>query len=429
MSKVAERILLRHRDIPGLKKFDVYVKDGGFETFKKVVSKKQDPNEIKNVVHDSGLRGRGGAGFPTGLKWKFVDNNNWPHYLVVNADESEPGTFKDREIMQENPWQFLEGIMISAYAISANDIYIYLRGEFWEIAAQLDEQINKLKKEGLLGENLFGTDYSLNIHTHLGAGAYICGEETALLESIEGKLGQPRLRPPFPPVVGLFGKPTVINNVETLTNVALIVEKGSDWYSGIGTEKSAGTKVFSLSGRVKNPGNYELPMGTPFRKLIYELGGGVIDDRPIKAIMPAGASSSIIPATEEVLDTPMDYESLPGVGGDLGSASVIIIDDTVDMPWLINRTMKFFKHESCGKCTPCREGTFWMYKLTDRIQKGKGSAKDVETLLDVANQVSAKTICALGEFSKQAVITAIERFPQDFEDKVGEKISFGKTEG
>jgi NADH-quinone oxidoreductase subunit F len=427
MSKVTEHLLLRHRDIPGLKKFDVYKKDGGFKTFKKVVSKKQDPNEIKNIVHDAGLRGRGGAGFPTGLKWKFVDNNSWPHYLVVNADESEPGTFKDREIMQENPWQFFEGIMISAYAISAGDIYIYLRGEFWEIAAALDKQIKKLEKEGLLGENLFGTDYSLKIHTHLGAGAYICGEETALLESIEGKLGPPRLRPPFPPAVGLFGKPTVINNVETLANVSLIVEKGSDWYFEIGSDKCAGTKVFSLSGRVNNPGNYELPMGTTFRRLIYELGGGIIDDRPIKAIMPAGASSSIIPATELVLDTPMDYECLPDIGGDLGSASVIILDDTVEMPWLINKTMKFFKHESCGKCTPCREGTFWMYKLTDRIQNGMGSAKDVETLHDVAHQVSAKTICALGEFSKQAVITAIDRFPEDFEKKIGEKFNISKS--
>ncbi|MBT7818082.1 MAG: NADH-quinone oxidoreductase subunit NuoF, partial [Chloroflexi bacterium] len=370
------------------------------------------------IVHDSGLRGRGGAGFPTGLKWKFVDDNNWPHYLVVNADESEPGTFKDREIMEKNPWQFFEGIMVSAYAISANDIYIYLRGEFWELAHVLDEQIELMKKEGLLGKNLFGTEYELNIFTHLGAGAYICGEETALLESLEGKMGQPRVRPPFPPAVGLYAKPTVVNNVETLANVSLIVEKGANWYRKFGTEKSAGTKVFSLSGRVKNPGNYELPLGTPFRELIYEHGGGIIDDRPIKGIMAAGASSSIIVADDKALDTPMDYESVPDVGAQLGSASVIILDDTVDMSWLINKTTHFFKHESCGKCTPCREGAFWMTSLTERIRSKKGTMEDVILLEDVAKNIKGKTLCALGEFSTEAVLSAIERFPDDFDAQV-----------
>ncbi len=418
MSKVDKNILLRHREIPDIANINTFKADGGFETFKNVVSTKMDPVELKNIVHDSGLRGRGGAGFPTGLKWKFVDDNNWPHYLVVNADESEPGTFKDREIMEKNPWQFFEGIMISAYAISSNEIYIYLRGEFWELAHVLDEQIELMKKEGLLGKNLFGTDYELNIFTHLGAGAYICGEETALLESLEGKMGQPRVRPPFPPAVGLYAKPTVVNNVETLANVSLIVEKGAKWYRKFGTEKSAGTKVFSLSGRVKNPGNYELPLGTPFRKLIYEYGGGIIDDRPIKGIMAAGASSSIIVADDKALDTPMDYESVPDVGAQLGSASVIILDDTVDMTWLINKTMKFFKHESCGKCTPCREGAFWMTSLTERIRSEKGTMEDVILLQDVANNIKGKTLCALGEFSTEAVITAIERFPKDFDAQV-----------
>lgn len=410
---VGHHILLRHRDIPDIGKLDVYRDQGGFETFKKAVTS-MEPAEIKDLVHKSGLRGRGGAGFPTGLKWKFVDDNNWPHYLVVNADESEPGTFKDREIMEKNPYQFLEGIMISAFAIGANDIYIYLRGEFWQLAHQLDEHIAKLKKEKLLGDKLFGTDYSLNVYTHLGAGAYICGEETALLESIEGKMGQPRLRPPFPPAVGLYGKPTVVNNVETLSNVALIVENGADWYRSFGTDESPGTKVFSLSGRVKNPGNYELPLGTTYRELIFEYGGGIIDDKQIKGIMSAGASSSVIVATEEALDTPMAYETVPNLGAALGSASVIILDETVDMKWLIKKTIDFFKHESCGKCTPCREGNFWMQNLTRRIDSEEGTKEDVDLLYDVATNIKGKCFCALGEFSIEAVMSSIERFPEDF---------------
>jgi len=273
----------------------------------------------------------------------------------------------------------------------------------------------------LLGDNLFGTDYSLHIYTHLGAGAYICGEETALLESMEGKLGQPRLRPPFPPSFGLYGKPTVVNNVETLTNVPLIIDRGADWYRTYGTEKSTGVKVFSLSGRVNKPGNYELPLGTTFRELIYEHGGGIPGEQKIKAIMPAGASSSLIVATEEALDTPMDYENVRTVGADLGSASIIVIDETVNIPWLINKTIHFFKHESCGKCTPCREGTFWMMHLTDRIDAGKATWEDVELLQDVANQIRGKCLCALGEFSIEAVRSGIERFKGDFEERVQAK--------
>jgi len=410
---IGHRILLRHRDFPEIGQFDAYRDQGGFETFKKVVTS-MEPENIKQLVLDSGLRGRGGAGFPTGRKWMFVDNNNWPHYLVVNADESEPGTFKDREIMEKNPWQFFEGIMCSAFAIGAHDIYIYLRGEFWQIAHQLDEQIQKLHQEKLLGDNLFGTDYSLNIHTHLGAGAYICGEETALLNSMEGILGQPRLRPPFPPAVGLYDKPTVVNNVETLSNVALILEKGPQWYRSFGTEESAGTKVFSLSGRVNKPGNYELPFGTTYRERIYEHGGGIVDGKQIKGIMSAGASSAVIVANDEALDTPMAYETVPKLGADLGSASVIILDETVDMRWLVNKTIHFFKHESCGKCTPCREGSYWMQNLTDRIWKGAAGQQDVDLLKDVATNIQGKCLCALGEFSTMAVVSSIERFSEDF---------------
>lgn len=412
---MTEHILLRHRDIPNLDQLDVYLKHGGFKTFEKAV-KSIKPEEVLAIVKDSGLRGRGGAGFPTGVKWSFLPNNLWPHYVVANADESEPGTFKDREILTYNPFQFLEGLMITSFAVQSQKSFVYLRGEFDSVARKLDECIQQLYDAKLLGEKLFGTDYNLDLHTHLGAGAYICGEETALLESIEGHLGKPRLRPPFPAVVGLFGKPTVINNVETITNVAPIVEHGAAWYRSFGTEKSPGVKIFCLSGRVKNPGNYELPLGTTFRHLIYELGGGIIDDKKIKAIMMAGASSSIVPATEEALDTPMDYESTQQkLLAPLGSASVIIVDETINMADLVSKTVNFFRHESCGKCTPCREGTYWMNHLTKKILN-TGDAFQIDLLESVALQMQTRCFCALGEFSTMAVTSAIKHFRSDFEN-------------
>jgi NADH-quinone oxidoreductase subunit F len=414
---MSDYILLRHRDIQNLNSLDVYQDNGGFESFRHAVTSMQ-PDEVTEVVKTSGLRGRGGAGFPTGVKWTFMDKNNWPHYVVANADESEPGTFKDREIMESNPFQFIEGVAISSYAVQAQAAYIYLRGEFWQVAHFLDEKIAELESTGLLGDNLFGTDYKLHIYTHLGAGAYICGEETALLESMEGKLGQPRLRPPFPPSYGLFGKPTVVNNVETLANVPLIIKNGGDWYRALGTEDTAGVKVFSLSGRVNQPGNYELPFGTTFRELIFEHGGGIPNGGQVKAIMAAGASSSLIMADDKALDTAMDYASVRELGADLGSASVIVIDDSVGIDWVINKTIHFFKHESCGKCTPCREGNFWMQHLTERIHNGDAKDGDVQLLHDVASQVQNKCLCALGEFATMAVVSGIERFPGDFEAKV-----------
>ena len=406
-------LLLRHRDIPDIGKLDIYKKNGGFEAFKKAVTGMK-PQEVIDMVKASGLRGRGGAGFPAGMKWSFIPNTIWPHYVVANADESEPGTFKDREIMESNPLQFLEGVAIACFATGANAAYVYLRGEFWPVAAILDEKIAEMEKAGLLGDKLFGTEYSLRIYTHLGAGAYICGEETALLESIEGKRGQPRIRPPFPAVYGLYGKPTVVNNVETLTNVPLIVEKGAEWYRSLGTADSAGVKIFSLSGHVNKPGNYELPFGTTYRDLIYNYGGGVTGDRPVKAIMSAGASSAMIVADDKALDTPMDYVSVRGLGADLGSASMIVINDSVNLEWVINKTIHFFKHESCGKCTPCREGTFWMQHLIERIELGEEVDSNTRLLRLVAKQMQNKCLCPLGEFSTMAVTTAIERFPADF---------------
>jgi len=411
---MSQYYLLRHHEIPDIDQLDVYIKHGGFKAFRETVTGKQ-PQDIINLVKESGLRGRGGAGFPTGVKWSFLPNTLWPHYVVANADESEPGTFKDRELMERNPYQFLEGLMITSFAVQANLSYIYLRGEFWQQAEWLDACIAQLEEKGLLGSDLFGTNYSLKLFTHLGAGAYICGEETALLESLEGKIGQPRLRPPFPAVEGLFAKPTVINNVETLANIPLIVEKGAAWYRSIGTEKSPGMKIFSLSGAVNKPGNYELPLGATFRELIYTHGGGIVNGNAIKAIMPAGASSCLIPADDKALDTPMDYESVMTLGCPLGSASVIIVDESYSAADLVAKTANFFKHESCGKCTPCREGTYWMDKLAQKITAGKASMEDVELLKRVAMQMQNKCLCALGEFSTMSVVSSIERFKQDYE--------------
>ncbi len=410
-------ILLRHRDIPNIDQLETYRQNGGFEAFKNAVTRMKPP-QVTDLVKSSGLRGRGGAGFPTGMKWSFIDNKIWPHYVVANADESEPGTFKDREIMERNPFQFLEGVAIASYAVGANAAYVYLRGEFHQIADQLDQKLAELERAKILGERLFGTDYSLHIYTHLGAGAYICGEETAMLESIEGKRGMPRIRPPFPAVFGLYGKPTVVNNVETLSNLPLILANGADWYKKMGTPDSAGVKIFSLSGKVRKPGNYELAFGSTLRQLIYDFGGGVQDGRPVKAIMPAGASSSMIVVNDKVLDTPIDYAGFRALGGDLGSASMIILDDTVSLDWVLQKTLRFFAHESCGKCTPCREGTYWMKHLIDRIQTDGGSQAEVDLLLAVARQMQNKCLCPLGEFSTMAPTTSIERVPQDFREAV-----------
>ena len=413
---MTEHIVLRHRDIPEIGQLEGYLKHGGFETFADVV-KNKSPQEVIEIVKASGLRGRGGAGFPTGLKWAFLGKSK-PRYVAVNADESEPGTFKDREILERNPFQLLEGVAICCYAAEANHAYIYMRGEFWDNALRMEEHIQQLYDRGFLGKGVFGSDFNLDFHVHLGAGAYICGEESALLESLEGKLGMPRLRPPFPTINGLFGAPTVINNVETLTNVPLIVSRGSDWYRTFGTEKSPGTKIFCLSGHVVRPGNYELSLGTPFRELIFEHGRGIPDGRKIKAILPAGASAPILMATDEVLDTSMDYESVPQVGSQLGSASVIVVDDSVDISWVEYKIANFFKHESCGKCTPCREGTYWMLHILQRIQEGSASPEDVDLLASVSQGVQGKCLCALGEFAAGAIAAGVERFRPDFDLKV-----------
>jgi NADH-quinone oxidoreductase subunit F len=418
-------ILLRELDIPSIGEIDVYLANGGYEGLKKSLSA-HTPDEVIDIVKAAGLRGRGGAGFPTGVKWSFVPKDVFPKYVAVNADESEPGTFKDRQLMENNPHQVIEGALICAYAIKASAVYIYIRGEYWDIADHLDRKIEEARQKGFVGSNILGSGWSCEVYTHRGAGAYICGEETALLESLEGKRGNPRIRPPFPASVGLYGKPTVINNVETLANVPYILVNGAEGYRQFGTQDSAGPKIFCLSGHVNKPGNYELPFGgeTTFRKLIFELGGGISGGRQVKAILPAGASAAILPATDEVLDTPIAYGAFRKWNTDIGSASVIVLDETVDMAWAARKMIKFFSHESCGQCTPCREGTYWLSRLYERLHKGVADMDDIKTMDSVAKQMKGKCICALGEFAINPVIATIEHFPEDYRMAV----SSGKVE-
>jgi NADH-quinone oxidoreductase subunit F len=410
-----EHVLLRHRDIPEIHRMDVYLAHGGYGALATAL-RKLSPNDVREEVKAAGLRGRGGAGFPTGVKWSFIPKDVRPTYVVVNADESEPGTFKDRELIEKNPHQLLEGIALCAYAVGAEAAYVYGRGEFLGPFRALQTAIDEAYAQGWLGKNLQGSDFSLDIYTHLGAGAYICGEETALLESLEGKMGQPRSRPPFPAQVGLYGRPTVINNVETLANVPPIIANGAQWYRQFGTEQSPGTKIFSLSGHVNRPGNYELPLGTPLRTLIEEYGGGIPDGKAIKGILPAGASAPVLPGDN--LDIPLDYESVQAAGSMLGSASFIVMDETVDMVWAAAKMTHFFKHESCGKCSPCREGTYWMDKVFQHMLTWEGQPGDVDLLLSITDQMEGNCFCLLGEFAIFPVRGTIQRFRDEYEAKL-----------
>ena len=408
-------ILLRDLDIEKLTDFDVYVKNGGFEGLKKAVLEHK-PGEVIDIVKNSGLRGRGGAGFSTGMKWSFIPQNHPKKYVAVNADESEPGTFKDRQLLEFNPYQVIEGSMICAYAIQATAVYIYLRGEFWDIANELDKAIAKATKAGFIGDKILGSDFSCPMYTHLGAGAYICGEESAMLSSLQGLIGQPRVRPPFPAQVGggLYYEPTVVNNVETLANVPYILANGADAYRKFGTEKSPGVKIFCMSGHVNKPGNYEVELGGTFRQLI-EMAGGMRNDKKCKAILPSGASGPVVPATDAVMDTPLTYEDMASIGTVLGSASVIIMDEDTDMVWAALKMTKFFHHESCGKCTPCREGTYWLDKVMTRLVKGEASMKDIDLLADVADNMIGVTLCALGDFAANPILSTIKHFRSEYE--------------
>lgn len=413
-----DKIILRNQDIPGIADIEVYERNGGYAALRKAV-KEMTPERVTDQVKASGLKGRGGAGFPTGMKWSFLPKGVFPRYLVVNADESEPGTFKDREIMEQNPHQFIEGIVISSYAIQCSHAFIYIRGEYPGAANILEQAIAVAKQRGYAGEKVLGTDYNLEITVHRGAGAYICGEETALLDSLEGKLGMPRVKPPFPAAVGLYGKPTVINNVETLANIPPIIEKGADWYKTIGTEKSTGPKVFCVSGHVNRPGNYEAPLGSlTLRDLIFgdDFARGVLGGKRVKGILTAGASAPML--TEQHLDTKLDYEAIAAAGSILGSASVIVLDEDTDIPWATQKMIEFFKHESCGKCTPCREGTYWLLTLLQRINDGRGTLQDVEMLTTVANQMVGRTLCPLGDFATSPITGTVKWFKADYQAKV-----------
>jgi NADH-quinone oxidoreductase subunit F len=412
-----KHVLLRDLDIPNIRELAVYEANEGYAAWRKALASMK-PDEVITVVKDAGLRGRGGAGFPAGLKWSFIPKDTFPKYVVVNGDESEAGTFKDHQLLDNNPHQVIEGVALCAYAVQAGTAYIYLRGEFLEPSRALQRAIDEAYAAGLLGRNILGSGYNLDVHVHLGAGAYICGEETALLESLEGKLGQPRLRPPFPAVQGLYAKPTVINNVETLANVPPIVRNGAAWYRQFGTEKSPGTKIFCVSGRVNKPGNYELPLGQHTIRELIEMAGGTIGGRPVKGILPAGSSAPILPAS--ALDTRLDYESVQAAGSILGSASFVILDDTVDIVWAARKMIRFFKHESCGKCTPCREGTHWALKLYDKIVSGNGSMRDVDMLGEVADSMAGKCFCLLGEFATSPIQSTLKHFRAEYERFVQE---------
>ena len=388
-----------------------YRKSGGYEALQKAL--KQTPEQIIETIKVSGLRGRGGAGFATGVKWSFIPKDVRPSYIVCNADEGEPGTFKDRELMERDPHQLLEGMAIGAYAIGCNEMYIYCRGEFAHAARTLERAVDEAREAGILGRNIFGSGFDLDCIVHRGAGAYICGEETALLESLEGRRGQPRLRPPFPAIEGLFRKPTVVNNVETFACVPHIITKGPEWFKGFGTEKSPGTKIFCLSGDVERPGNYEVPFGTPARDLIEGFAGGVKGGKKLKAFTPGGASSTPFFGPDK-LDVHMDWESVQAAGSLLGTGAIIVFAEDVCMVRAALRYVRFYAHESCGKCTPCREGTFWTENVLRRFEEGGGREEDLQIMLDVQGNILGRSFCALGDFATAPVTSTIQLFRDEY---------------
>jgi NADH-quinone oxidoreductase subunit F len=406
-------LLFEHIDTPGLTGIDVYRQLGGYQAVGQTLGKKS-PDECIEIVKASGLRGRGGAGFSTGMKWGFVPKDtDKPKYLVCNADESEPGTFKDRELIEKNPHGLIEAMILAGYAIGAHVGYVYLRGEFGEQQRILDRAIAEARDAGLLGDDVASSGFAFRVHTHLGAGAYICGEETALLSSLEGFRGQPRLKPPFPAVAGLYACPTIVNNVETLMNVPHILVHGAAWYRQWGTERSAGTKIFSVSGPVRRPGNYELPLGTPLATLLDEHCGGMRDGYQLKAVIPGGSSVPVLPAS--LVQTPLDFESMADAGSMLGSGGVIVIDDGTCIVDALYNITRFYAHESCGKCTPCREGTFWMTEVFERLESGRGREGDVDLLFDVSDNILGKSFCPLGDAAAMPVMGAIKHFRAEFE--------------
>jgi NADH-quinone oxidoreductase subunit F len=405
---------------PGSYTLDFYVKRArGYEGLRKALTLK--PNDVIEQVKASGLRGRGGAGFPTGMKWQFVlKDTPKPKYICCNADESEPGTFKDHVLMERNPHLLIEGCAIGCYAIGASVAYIYIRGEFWHVQEHLEAAIAEAYRAGYLGKNIFGSGFDCDVYVHRGAGAYEAGEETALIESLEGKRAQPRLKPPFPAVAGLYQCPTAVNNVETLCNVPPIVLNGPEWFTSLGPEKNGGPKLYCISGHVKRPGVYEASMHTTLRELVYgeQYAQGMLGGRTFKAIIPGGSSVPLL--LDEHLDTPASFDHVQKAGSLLGSAGLIVLDDTVCMVWLAMNLLHFYRHESCGKCTPCREGGDWLYKLLQRLERGEGRMKDIDLLYGVASNIVGKTLCAFGDAAATPVLTTLNLFRNEFEAHVQE---------
>ena len=411
-----EPILTRNIRKPGSETIDVYMASGGYQGLRRAL-KEFTPEKLTEEVKASGLRGRGGAGFPTGMKWSFLPKTkDKPRYLCVNADESEPGTFKDRLLIEKDPHLVLEGIILSAYAIESSLAFFYVRGEFHQGCRTFEKAVQEAYAKGFLGKNILGSGFDLDIIIYRGAGAYICGEETALLESLEGKRGYPRIKPPFPAIVGLYGCPTIINNVETLANVTLIAERGAAWFASIGRPpKNTGPKLFCLSGHVKRPGVFEAPLGVPFLELLNEYAGGMKHpDRPLKAAVPGGSSMKILPAAK--CDLLMDFDSLAAAGTLLGSAGGFVMDSGTCIVWALHNVARFYAHESCGQCTPCREGTGWLVKILARLERGDGHPGDVDLLAGIAGKIEGNTVCPFGEAIAWPVESYVRVFREEFEE-------------
>ncbi|WP_369178649.1 NADH-quinone oxidoreductase subunit NuoF [Candidatus Thiodubiliella endoseptemdiera] len=415
-------VCFKNLDQENCQSLAVYEKNGGYSVWRKILKGEISADEIINELKASGLRGRGGAGFPTGLKWSFMPrNSDVQKYVVCNSDEGEPGTCKDRDILRYNPHSVIEGMAIGGFVMGATVGYNYIRGEFMEPFERFESALKEAYEAGLLGKNIQKSTVNFDLHTHLGAGAYICGEETALLESIEGKKGQPRFKPPFPANVGLFGKPTTINNTESFASVPEILAQGGQWFADIGVENSGGCKLFSVSGHVQNPANFEVPMGTPFKDLLA-MAGGIKKGRKLKAVIPGGSSTPVLTA-EVAMTMTMDYDGIEKAGSMLGAGSVIVMDDTTCMVATLTRLAHFYYDESCGQCTPCREGTGWLYRVLKRIMDGKGKADDIDLLLGVSDKIMGNTICALGD----AAAMPVESFLRNFREEFEYYIEYGKS--
>jgi NADH-quinone oxidoreductase subunit F len=417
---MSEKVIFTTLDKPNPASLATYESVGGYQALKKIITEKITPEAIIAEVKTSGLRGRGGAGFPTGLKWSFIPRHlPGPKYMVCNTDEGEPGTFKDRDILRFNPHSVIEGMIIAGYTLGSDTGYNYIHGEIFELYEHFEQALDEARAAGYLGKNILGSDFSFELHAHHGYGAYICGEETALLESIEGKKGQPRFKPPFPASFGLYGRPTVINNTETFAAIPYIIRNGGQKFLELGKPNNGGTKLFSVSGQVKRPGNFEVPLGTPFPELL-EMAGGMRDGYKLKAVIPGGSSTPVLPA-EIMMDCTMDYDSIAKAGSMLGAGSVIIVDDKVCMVRALERLSYFYFEESCGQCTPCREGTGWLYRIIHRIEHGQGRPEDLELLQSVSKNIGGRTICGLGDAAAMPVQSFLKHYGHEFAHHIAHK--------